>query len=278
MNKGKEEYSLVIEAGKSTRNYFKDLWKYNELLYFLSWRDILVRYKQTAIGILWSVIRPVLTIVVFSIVFGKIAKLPQNGVPYPILVLSGMLPWYFFSSALSDSSSSLVTNASLITKVYFPRMLIPMSAIAVSFIDFVISLIIMAGLMVWYNFYPGWEIVAMPLFLLLATLTALGAGLWLSAFNIRYRDFRYIIPFMLQFGILVSPVGFTSSIVPEEWRLLYSINPLVGVIDGFRWAILGNDFEIYIPGFLLSTLVSLLILVTGFAYFRKTERVFADII
>ncbi|MCB0722429.1 MAG: ABC transporter permease [Ignavibacteriae bacterium] len=269
---------VLIKAGKSTGNYFKDLWRYRELLYFLSWRDILVRYKQTAIGILWSVIKPILTILIFSVVFGKIAKLPQAGIPYPLLVLAGLLPWYFFSSSLSESSLSLISNSNLITKVYFPRLLLPISSIIVSLIDFIISFVLLLILMVWYDLYPGWEIILLPVFILLAFIPALGAGLWFSAFNVRFRDFRYIVPFILQLGLLISPVGFSSSLMPGEWRMLYSLNPLVGAIDGFRWALLGEKFDIYLPGFIISVGISVLLLITGLMYFRKTEKVFADII
>lgn len=269
---------LEIEAGKSSSNYFKDLWRYRELLFFLSWRDILVRYKQTIVGVLWSILKPLITILIFSIVYGKIAKLPQSGIPYPLLVIAGLLPWYFFANSLSESSLSLISNTNLITKVYFPRMLIPLSSIVVSFIDFAISFLILVILMIWYGITPGWQFLTIPVFILLAFLPALGAGLWFSAFNVKYRDFRYIVPFMLQFGLLLSPVGFSSSLIPGEWRLLYSLNPLVGAIDGFRWAIFGESFDLYLPGFIISVGLSLVILVSGIFYFRKTERVFADII
>lgn len=272
------EYSIVIEAGKTTGNYFRDLWRYRELLYFLSLRDILVRYKQAAIGVLWSILRPLLTIIIFSIVFGKIAKLPQSGVPYPILVLTGLLAWQFFSSALSESSLSLISNTSLITKVYFPRMLIPLSAVAVSFIDFIISFILMICLMLWYRFYPGWQFLSLPVFIILAIIPALGAGLWFSALNVKYRDFRYIVPFILTLGLLISPVGYSSSIVSDKWSLLYSLNPMTGIINGFRWAILGDDFNIFVPGFAISVFLSIVILISGLIYFRRTERGFADII
>lgn len=272
------EYLLKIEAGKSTQNYFKDVWRYRELLYFLSWRDILVKYKQTLIGILWIIVRPIITILVFTIVFGKIAQLPQAGIPYPLLVLAGLLPWYFFSNALSESSLSLISNSSLITKVYFPRILLPMSSIIVSLLDFCITFLLALAVMAWYGILPGWEIIFLPLFIILSFIPALGAGLWFSAFNVKYRDFRYIVPFLVQIGILFSPVGFSSNIIPEEWRILYSLNPLVGVIDGFRWMLLGSSFDIYFPGFLISITLSVVILISGALYFKKTERIFADII
>ncbi len=271
-------HRLVIEAGRTERHYWRDLWRYRELFFFLSWRDILVRYKQTVIGVAWSVIRPVLTMVVFTVIFGKLAKFPSGNAPYAILVFAAMLPWQFFANALSECSNSLITNANMISKVYFPRLIVPGSAVIVSLVDFLISFGVLALLMVWYGFVPGWGIMTLPLFLLLALLTTLGFSLWLSALNVKYRDFRYIVPFIVQFGLYVSPVGFSSSVVPGKWRLLYSINPMVGVIDGFRWAILGGEARIFWPGFLLSTGLMLMILYGGIRYFRKTERIFADII
>ncbi len=272
------QQELVIEAGRTERQYWKDLWRYRELLYFLAWRDILVRYKQTAIGIAWALIRPFLTMVVFTIVFGNLAKLPSEGVPYPILVFSAMLPWQFFANALSESSNSLIANANLVSKVYFPRLIVPISAVIVSFVDFMISGMILLGLMAWYNFVPSWRILTLPLFILIAFAAAIGVGLWLAALNVEYRDFRYIVPFIVQFGLYISPVGFSSSVVPEKWRLLYSLNPMVGVIDGFRWAILGGESEIYLPGFTLSVGLVALLLISGIWYFRKMERTFADVI
>lgn len=269
---------LIIEAGQTEKQYWKDLWRYRELFYTLAWRDISVRYKQTVIGIAWALIRPFLTMVVFTIVFGNLAKLPSEGVPYPILVFSAMLPWQFFSNSLSSASDSLISNANLISKVYFPRLVVPTSAVVTSFVDFLISGMIMLGLMAWYNFVPSWRILTLPLFIAIAFAASMGAGLWLCSLNVKYRDFRYIVPFIVQFGLYISPVGFSSSIVPEKWRLLYSVNPMVGVIDGFRWAILGGEAQIYWPGFLLSLGLVLVILLTGIQYFRKTERTFADVI
>lgn len=269
---------LIIEAGRTERQYWKDLWRYRELFYFLAWRDILVRYKQTVIGIAWALIRPFLTMVVFTIVFGNLAKLPSYGAPYPILVFAAMLPWQFFANALAECSNSLIDNANLISKVYFPRLIVPASAVIVSFVDFMISGIILLALMAWYNFIPTWRIVTLPLFILIAFAASMGVGLWLSALNVKYRDFRYIVPFIIQFGLYISPVGFSSSIVPEQWRWLYSLNPMVGVIDGFRWAILGGDAEIYLPGFIISLGLVLGLFITGIWYFRKMERTFADII
>jgi lipopolysaccharide transport system permease protein len=269
---------LIIKAGKTEERYWKDIWQYRELFYFLSWRDILVRYKQTVIGIAWSVIRPLLTMIILTIVFGKIAKLPSEGVPYPLLVFSAMLPWQFFSNALSTASGSIVNNANLISKIYFPRLIIPTSAVVTCFIDFLISGIILAVFMVWYQFVPQWRILSLPIFIIMAFAAVMGVSLWITALNVKYRDFFHIIPFIAQIGLYISPVGFSSSIVPDKWRLLYSINPMVGVIDGFRWALLGGNNVIYWPGFLLSSLITGILFLTGIIYFRKTEKTFADII
>ncbi|WP_170943913.1 ABC transporter permease [Leptolyngbya sp. BC1307] len=273
-----ETSELIIEAGRAEKQYWRDIWHYRELFYFLAWRDILVRYKQTSIGIAWALIRPFLTMIVFTVVFGSLAKLPSEGVPYPILVFSAMLPWQFFANSLSESSNSLIGNANLISKVYFPRLVIPTSAVVVSFVDFLISGIILLGLMTWYNFVPSWRIITLPVFILIAFAASMGCGLWLCSLNVKYRDFRYIVPFLVQFGLYISPVGFSSSIVPERWRLLYSVNPMVGVIDGFRWAILGSESQIYLPGFALSLGLVVLLCITGIQYFRKVERTFADVI
>lgn len=270
---------LVIEAGRTEAQYFRDLWRYRELFYFLAWRDILVRYKQTAIGVAWALIRPFLTMVVFSVVFGRLANLPtEGGAPYPILVFAAMLPWQFFANALSECSNSLISNANLISKVYFPRLVVPTSAVIVSFVDFLISGIILLGLMAWYSAVPSWRVMTLPLFVAVAFAAAMGAGLWLAALNVQYRDFRYVVPFLVQFGLYISPVGFSSAIIPDRWRLLYSLNPMVGVIDGFRWAIIGGDVQLYWPGFLLSLLLVMVLLVTGILYFRRMERTFADVI
>jgi len=269
---------LIIEAGKTERQYWQDLWRYRELFLFLAWRDIAVRYKQTAIGVAWALIRPLLTMIVFTIVFGKIAKLPAGGVPYPILVFAGLLPWQFFASALAECSDSLVVNSNLISKVYFPRLIVPISAVIVSFIDFLLAGMILLVLMIVYQFYPTWRILTLPIFIAIAFAAAMGGGLWLAALNVRYLDFRYAVSFIIQFGWYISPVGFSSSIVPAQWRWLYSLNPMVGVIDGFRWAILGGEYQIYPLGFVLSLSFVVFLLVTGIAYFRNTERTFADII
>jgi lipopolysaccharide transport system permease protein len=270
---------IVIEAGQSERRYWKDLWRFRELFYFLAWRDILVRYKQTIIGIAWAVIRPLLTMTILVVVFNKLAKLPSDGAaPYPILVFAAMLPWQFFATSLSEASNSLVVNANLISKVYFPRLVVPASAIITSLVDFAISCGLLAVLMAIFQFSPTWKIFTLPLFTLLAFLAALGPGLLMTALNVRYRDVRYIIPFIVQIGLYISPVGFSSSIIPEKWRLLYSLNPMVGVIDGFRWAILGGDSKIYLPGFFMAIVTTIVLLWIGLAYFRKTERSFADVI
>jgi lipopolysaccharide transport system permease protein len=271
-------HELIIEAGATSRHYWKDLWRYRELFYFLAWRDILIRYKQTVIGVAWALIRPVLTMIVLTVVFGKLAKFPSGGVPYPILVFCGMLPWQFFASALSESGNSLVNNAKLISKVYFPRLIIPASSVITSMVDFLISASVLVVLMFWYNYIPSLNCLLLPLFVALAFSAAFGVGLWVSALMVRYRDFRFILPFVVQFGLYASPVGFSSSVVPEKWRLLYSLNPMVGVIDGFRWAILGGKHSIYWPGLALSVGVVALVIVGGIWYFRKTERSFADVI
>jgi len=270
---------IIIEPGRGLRHYWKDLWAYRELFYFLAWRDIAVRYKQTVIGVAWSVVRPLITMAVFVLVFGRLAKLPTEAdSPYPILVFAAMLPWQFFANALSESSNSLVGNANMISKVYFPRLAIPASSVIVSFVDFLISFAILGGLFGWYHFLPSWRIFTLPAFVLMAFVTALGPGLLITALNVEYRDFRYIIPFIVQFGLYVSPVGFSSSVVPEKWRLLFSLNPMVGVIDGFRWAILGRSGLFYWPGFVLSVGLALTLLAVGIYFFRKTERAFADVI
>jgi lipopolysaccharide transport system permease protein len=269
---------IIIEAGRSERHYWLDLWRYRELFAVLAWRDLAVRYKQTVIGVLWAIIRPVLTMVVFTIVFGRIAALPSDGTtPYALMVFAGMLPWTFFSTGLSDASNSLINNANLISKVYFPRLLVPAATIAVAFVDFLISFCILIALCAWYKFVPGWQITVLPFFVFLAFLASLGPSLWLTAFNVKYRDFRYVIPFIVQFGLYISPVGFSSSIVPEDWRLLYSLNPMVGVIDGFRWCLLGGQSQIYMPGLLISVAMTTLFLWLGIREFRRTENTFADL-
>ena len=270
---------LIIEPGRTEKNYWTDLWRYRELFIILAWRDVSVRYKQTIIGILWAVIRPLLTMVVFTVIFGRIAKLPSDGqAPYALLVFAAMLPWTLFANALSESSNSLINNANLIGKVYFPRLIIPAATLVTAFIDFLISFVILLGMMVWYQFLPGWQLLYLPFFILLALLASLGPGLWITALNVKYRDFRYVIPFVVQFGLYVSPVGFSSNVIPEQWRLLYSLNPMVGVIDGFRWCLLGGNSPLYLPGFLLSLGIIATFLYLGISRFRKTEKTFADLI
>ena len=270
---------LVIEPGLAERHYWRDLWRYRELFFVLAWRDVSVRYKQTIIGLAWALIQPLLTMVVFTIVFGQLARLPTEGAaPYALLVYSGLLPWQLFSTSLTGASGSLLGNANLISKVYFPRLIVPSAAVVVSFVDFLISFLILVALMLWYRFLPGWQILTLPLFVFMAFLASLGPGLWITALNVKFRDFRYVIPFIVQFGLYVSPVGFSSAVVPAEWRLLYSLNPVVGVIDGFRWAILGGESHLYLPGFLLSWGVIAFFLWLGIHQFRKMEKSFADLI
>lgn len=269
---------LVIEVGRAEQQYWRDLWHYRELFYFLAWRDVLVRYKQTIVGVAWSLIRPLLTMAVFVVVFGKFAKLPSDGVPYPILVFAALLPWQFFSTALSECGNSLVSNSNLISKVYFPRLVVPGSAVITSFVDFLVSAAFLPFLMAFYRFAPGWRICALPLFILLAFTAALGGGLWLAALTVRYRDVRIVIPFIVQFGFFISPVGYGSNVVSEPWRLLYSLNPMVGVIDGFRWSIQAGHQPLYWPGVGLAIASIGALLLSGIWYFRKTERSFADVI
>ncbi|MGN6580963.1 MAG: ABC transporter permease [Bordetella sp.] len=271
-----EKHTIVISSSNTHSRYFHDLWSYRDLLFFLSWRDILVRYKQTVIGIAWAVVRPLLTMLIFSFVFGRIAKLPSSGTAYPLMVFSAMLPWYFFAGALTDSSNSLLVNSNMISKVYFPRLLIPASTIAVSLVDLGISLVIMLGLMAWYGVWPTFRILTLIPLIVIAITAALGLGLWFAALNVRYRDFRYIVPFITQIGLYVSPVGFSSTVIPEHWRLAYSINPMVSVIDGFRWALLGTNTDLYFPGIILSLAVIFILLASGIWYFRRTENTFAD--
>jgi lipopolysaccharide transport system permease protein len=271
-------HELLIEPGRTEKNYWGDLWRYRELFYILAWRDISVRYKQTAIGVLWAILRPFLAMVIFTVVFGRIAKMPSHGVPYPILVFSAMLPWQFFSTSLSEASNSLIGNTNLISKVYFPRLIIPAGAVITSLVDLLISAGLLGVLMIWFRFMPDWRLLALPLFTLMAFMAALGPGLLLTALNVKFRDFRYVIPFIVQFGLFISPVGFSSEVISENWRLLFSLNPMVGVIDGFRWAICQGASPIYVPGFGLSLLVMTLFFFLGIWYFRRMEKTFADVI
>ncbi|MCE0484473.1 MAG: ABC transporter permease [Methylacidiphilales bacterium] len=269
---------IIIEPGRIERQYWRDLWHYRELFYVLAWRDISVRYKQTAIGIIWAILQPLLATIIFTVIFGKLAKIPPGGVPYPLLVMAGMLPWQFFSTSLTGSSQSLVANSNLISKVYFPRMIIPAGAVITALVDFLITFVLLLILMLWYQFIPTWRFIVIPLLIIMAFLAALGPGLLLTALNVKYRDFRYIIPFIVQIGTYVSPVGFPSSAVPDQWRWLYSLNPMVGVIDGFRWALLDGRGGFMFSSFLVSLSVTVFFALLGVWYFRKTEKTFADVI
>lgn len=274
-----DNHQVIIEAGKTEKQYAKDIWRYRELFLFLAWRDILVRYKQTIIGLAWSLLRPFLTMLVLVVVFHILAKLDSVGnAPYAIMVFAAMLPWQFFAASLTESSGSVIGNANMISKVYFPRLIIPVSSIIVCFVDFVISFSILILLMVFYCYVPTWRVLTLPLFILMAFALSLGIGLWISSLNVKYRDFKYIVPFLVQFGLYVSPVGYSSSVVPEKWRFLYSCNPMVGVIDGFRWALLDGGTEIYMPGFCLSIGLVILAFASGIWFFRNTEKSFADFI
>jgi lipopolysaccharide transport system permease protein len=269
----------VISSGRAGRQYLTDLWRYRELFLFLAWRDLLVRYKQTVVGVAWSLIRPLLTMLVLTLVFGKLGKMAVgSSVPYPLIVLSGLLPWQFFASAMSDSGNSLLANAGLVSKVYFPRLVIPASTLVTSLVDFLISLAFLAVLMVWYDFMPPVTVLLLPAFLLLAIAAAFGTGLWAAAVTVQYRDFRFIVPFVVQFGLYLSPVGFSSGMVPENLQLLYSLNPMVGIIEGFRWCLLGSSSGLFGPALAISIVESTVLVITGLWYFRKFERSFADVI
>jgi len=270
---------LVLEPNRIEKQYWKDLWRYRELFAILAWRDIAVRYKQTFIGVAWALIRPFLTMVVFTVIFGRLAKLPtEENAPYAVLVFAGMLPWQFFSTALSSCSDSLIANSNLLTKVYFPRLIVPAAAVITSFVDFLISFVILAGLMLWFQWWPSWRLLTLPLWVAVAFAASMGTGLWLASLNVQYRDFRYVVPFLVQFGLYVSPVGFSSTIVPAKWQLLYALNPMVGVIEGFRWAIIGQGAFINPVGFGLSMAIVALLLITGIRQFRRMEKRFADVI
>ena len=270
---------LILEPGRVESNYRRDLWRYRELFQVLAWRDISVRYRQTAVGVAWALLRPLLTMLIFTVVFGRIAKLPSDGAaPYALMVFAGMLPWTFFSTALSEAGSSLVSNSNLISKVYFPRLVIPTATIVVALIDLAICFGLFAAMMAWFQFAPTWRIALLPAFVAIAFLAALGPGLWITAINVKYRDFRFVIPFIVQLGMYVSPVAFSSSVIPAEWRLLYSLNPMVGVIDGFRWCLLGGEATFYWPGFGLSLVLIALFLWIGIRQFRSMEKTFADLI
>ena len=269
---------VIIEAGRTERHYWLDLWRYRELFQVLAWRDLSVRYKQTVIGVLWALIRPLLTMLVFTIIFGRIAKLPTVGdAPYPLMVFAGILPWTFFASGLSEASNSLINNEKLISKVYFPRLILPVATIVVAFVDFLISFRILLLMMAWYRYVPDWRIVLLPIFVLMTFLASVGPALWITSLNVKYRDFRYVIPFMVQFGLYVSPVGFSSSVIPNQWRLLYSLNPMVGVIDGSRWCLLHGQSGLYLPSLLISSIVIVFFLWFGVRRFRNTGEEFRRI-
>jgi lipopolysaccharide transport system permease protein len=273
------EHVLVLEAGRAERRYWRDIWDYRELFAILAWRDVSVRYKQTALGIAWALLRPFITMIVFTIVFGRMAKLHGAGTaPYAILVFSGMLPWFLFSTILNEGSDSLIANANLVGKVYFPRVIIPTATAALALIDMAINLLMLAGLMIWYDFWPTWRIVFLPVFAALTVLAALGPTLLMAALNVKYRDFRYIVPFMVQFGIYISPVGFSSVNIPERWRYIYDLNPVVGAINGFRWCVLGASSPLHMTDLLISSGSIIVFLWLGISYFRATERGFADFI
>lgn len=272
-------HELIIEAGRTEQQYWRDLWLFRELFYILAWRDIVVRYKQTVIGIAWAVIRPFVTVVVFTLVFNRIAKLEApEGVPYALFVGAAMMPWQFFASALSEASGSLLNNSGLISKIYFPRLIIPAGSVITSLVDFAITLAMLAVLMLWFQYAPDWRVLTLPLFILLAFAAALGSGLFLCALNVKYRDFRYVVPFIVQFGLYVSPVGFGSERVPHYLRWLYDLNPMVGVIEGFRWACLRGASPLDVRTLASSLVVTTLLCAFGIWYFRRTERTFADVI
>jgi lipopolysaccharide transport system permease protein len=274
-----QETILILEPGRSEKNYWGDLWRYRELFFVLAWRNVSVRYKQTVIGVVWAILRPFLTMVVLTVVFGRLAKLPTEGTaPYALMVFAAMLPWQLFASALTASSGSLVGNVNLISKVYFPRLIMPAATQVAALVDFLISFAVLVAMMAYYRYVPGWQVLFLPLFIALALLASFGPGAWLTAVNVKYRDVGHVVPFIVQFGLYISPVGFSSNVIPEKWRLLYSLNPMVGVIDGFRWCILGGESTVYMPGFILSLGVTATFLWYGLHHFRKVERTFADII
>jgi len=275
-------FEIYIEPGRTEKNYWKDLWRYRELFYILSWRDLKVRYKQTVIGILWSVLRPLLTMLIFTFVFGQIAKFPSEGVKYPVLVFAGLLPWQFFAIGLSEASNSLIGNERLISKVYFPRMIIPAASVITSLVDFLISLLLMFALLIWFGVMPSVNLIFLPLFILFAFFASFGVGLWLTALNVKYRDFKHVVPFIVQLGLYISPVGFTSAIaanmIPERFQQLYYLNPMAGVIDGFRWCFFGERVAMNWNGVFISLAVTLFFLFIGIRTFRRMEKSFADLI
>jgi lipopolysaccharide transport system permease protein len=275
----KKHPMLIIESKNVKIDYWSDVWHFRDLFFVLALRDISVRYKQTVLGVSWALIQPIMTMLVFTVIFGHLANLSSTtNTPYPLLVFSGLLPWQLFSSSLASTSSSLVNNSNLITKVYFPRLIVPLASIAVSCVDFLINLSILVVLMLWYKVSVGPQIFALPLLMVATLLAIVGPGLLLAALNVKYRDFRYIVPLILQLGLYISPVGFSSDVVPDKWRILYFLNPMAGVIDGFRWIILGGNYDLYLPGLLVSSTVILLLAFIGVRQFKKMEDSFADLI
>lgn len=275
----KETEELVIQPGIAEQYYWQDLWRYRELFFVLAWRDVAVRYKQTVIGLVWALIQPLATVLIFTTIFGEVAKLPTEGTaPYALMVYAGLLPWQLFSMSFTGAAGSLIGNANLISKVYFPRLIVPTASVVVACIDFLVGFAILLVLMLGYQFMPSWQILTLPLFILMAFFASLGPGLWIAALNVKYRDFRYIIPFLVQFGLFVSPVGFSSTVIPDTWKTLYYLNPMVGVIDGFRWAILGGESEFNLMGFASSCGIICFFLWLGIRQFRNMERGFADLI
>lgn len=270
---------VVLEAGRTERNYWRDLWRYRELFQILAWRDFAVRYRQTFVGVAWAGLRPILTMIVLTVIFNRIAGLTSEGkAPYALMVMAGMLPWIFFSTGLADASNSLLTNTNLLTKVYFPRLILPAATILVSVVDFVIQLVLLAAMMVWYGYAPDWRILTLPLLMVMAFLAALGPALWITAISVRYRDFRFVTPFLVQFGLYVTPVGFAFSKIPAEWQTLYALNPMVGVVNAFRWAILGGDTPFYGTSVAISAGMIAVMLWIGLRQFRRLENSFADLI
>lgn len=270
---------IVISANsRQGISYWRELWRSRELLFFLTWRDIIVRYKQAALGIAWSVLKPLLTTLVFTLVFGKIAQLSSGDIPYLLLVLSGMTPWFYFANTVNDSGNSLVSNSTLISKVYFPRLVVPICGALVNLLDFLIAIVMLGLMLVWYGVGLGWHILAMPFVLLTLAMLSIGTGLWVAALNAKYRDVSFIMPFIISFGLYISPIGFSSATIPEKWRALYSLNPMVGVIDGFRYAIFGNRYPFEYWTLAFSFLIAFLLVVTGIAYFRSVEREIVDVL
>ncbi|MDF2529172.1 MAG: O-antigen export system [Gammaproteobacteria bacterium] len=268
------DFDLIIDNKSAEKFYFKDLWQYRELFFFLAWKDVLIRYKDTVIGVAWAVLRPLLTMLIMAFVFGHVAKMPSGGVPYPILVFSGLLPWQLFSTSLTTASESLIASREMVTKIYFPRLILPVSTILVNLIDFLISVGLLLGLIIIESFGFKLNLLALPVFLLLCLLLTVGCGLILSALTVKYRDFRYVVPFIVQLGIYLSPVAYSINVVPEKWRLLYSLNPLVGIISGFRWCFTGQ--QIYYPSLIISLIFTLLVFYFGLKLFKKLEVNFAD--